>query len=119
MSNYKRNSMRSFFFHFLMMVFGLGCKKNEVKEEYPDCLNSIIDSHKINACSSGASVKEYSFQNNLVFVFDPGICGADMQSIVYNNTCINIGALGGIAGNTTINGADFSMATYVKTIWQN
>lgn len=103
----------------LLLLLSVSCKKKDNDEEPPACLNSLIDSYKATACSTGASVKEYTFQGNQVYVFEPGNCGADMQSPVYNNSCGSMGALGGISGNIMINGADFASATYVKTVWQN
>ncbi len=101
----------------ILFLFGLllvSCKK-----EIPGCLNSKIDDHKKSACTNGASVKEYSFQGNAVYVFDPGICGADMTSEVTDTECKNLGYLGGIIGNTKINGEEFSNAKFKKTVWSN
>jgi len=38
---------------------------------------------------------------------------------VYDTDCNNLSFLGGIQGNSEINGKDFSKATFVKTIWKN
>ena len=66
----------------------------------------------------GANVKQYEFQAKRVYVFDPGSCGADMTSEVFDENCNSIGFLGGITGNTKINGEDFNSAKYKSTIWQ-
>ena len=89
------------------------------KSKTPECLSGKINDWKEKYCESGKSVKEYTFQNKSVYVFTPGTCGADMQTIVLDASCKELGALGGILGNTKINGEDFSTATYVKTIWSN
>jgi hypothetical protein len=51
-------------------------------------------------------------------VFDPGTCGADMAAEVIDSECNSLGNLGGIAGNTEINGANFSNAILESTIWE-
>ena len=53
----------------------------------------------------------------MVYVFDLGTCGADMTSEVLDENCNTLGFLGGIAGNTKINGDDFGNAKYKSTIW--
>jgi hypothetical protein len=69
-------------------------------------------------CASGASVSQYLFQGDYVYVFDPGNCGADLMAVVYNSECSQIGGLGGIAGNNIINGTQFNPnAKFIKTIW--
>jgi len=92
----------------------------EIDPDSPDCIkHSVRGFRSTEACDDGASVKEYIFQNQSVYVFDPGICGADMTSEVLDEGCETLGYLGGIAGNTIINGEDFSIAVYQKTIWEN
>ncbi|RYD97650.1 MAG: hypothetical protein EOP54_10225 [Sphingobacteriales bacterium] len=71
-------------------------------------------------CSSGATVKQYTFQSQNVYVFDQGTCGADFARPVLHENCDTLGFLGGIAGNGAINGQHFyDNATYVSTIWSN
>lgn len=55
----------------------------------------------------------------MVYVYDPGTCGADQTSEVTNTKCETLGYLGGITGNNKINGEDFSSATFKKTVWAN
>lgn len=66
-----------------------------------------------------ANVKEYMFQAQRVYTFDPGICGADMTTRVATSNNGSLGYLGGIAGNLTVNGENFSSAVYVRTIWES
>ncbi len=87
-------------------------------ETKKDCITEKTALFSKNACSKGASVKEYQFQGKNVFVFDKGQCGADMTSNVLDANCQPIGMLGGIMGNTTINGEDFSKATLVRVVWE-
>lgn len=70
-------------------------------------------------CNTGATVKKYFFQNDVVFVFDWGSCGNDFTSEVLNGNCDTIGYLGGISGNYIINGQSFDSATYIQTVWSN
>jgi len=81
-------------------------------------MNSKVDDFKKSDCEKGACVKEYLFQNQTVFVFDQMKCGADMTSEVFDEDCNSIGYLGGISGNSKINGVDFSDANFVRTVWE-
>ncbi len=96
------------------------CKKSTTtKESSTSCLKDKIAAfQKQNKCNS-AHVDEMSFQEKTVYVFDPGNCGADMTKDVVDNNCNSLGMLGGITGNTKINGEDFSGAKFVQTVWSN
>jgi len=85
-----------------------------------DCLDYKIKEFKNGeyACDNGANVKEYQFKGEKVYVFDPGLCGADMTSEVIDEDCNFLGYLGGIIGNTTIDGTNFSEAVFIKVIWK-
>jgi hypothetical protein len=99
------------------LVFTLfsSCKK---QSEDPACIVNKVDEFKFTiSCNVGGNVKEYEFQSKPVFVFDPGTCGADMTSEVLDENCNSLGFLGGIAGNTKINGEDFNNAKLKRTVW--
>jgi hypothetical protein len=99
-----------------LLIFFSACEKEQV--ETPDCTNALIKTYSF--CKKGGSVSQYSFQNKIVYVFDPGLCGADMAAGVYNESCVNIGILGGIAGINVVNGEIFyGHAKFIKTIWTN
>lgn len=85
----------------------------------PSCIQSKIPLFSSQASDSGATVKEYSFQNQHVYVFDFGPCGADMALPVLNASCDTLSYLGGFIGNTVINNEEFSQGVYLSTIWQN
>ncbi|OWP62441.1 hypothetical protein CDA63_14230 [Hymenobacter amundsenii] len=111
----------------LIMLGTLGlnaCKKDEVTEDIPGCITQEVEAFTVNSTckttglTTGASVKQYRFQNDLVYVFDEGSCQAGF-SLVYNQKCEGIGSLGGFAGSTKINGESFSKAEFMRTIWQN
>jgi hypothetical protein len=94
------------------------CRKNEVIIGPPACLSDQITEFLKGACPYGNSVAKYKFQNEIVYVLIPGTCGADMQTIVLNEQCQQLGTLGGISGNNQINGVDFyANAQYVEGIW--
>ncbi len=106
------------FVFFILMFFLAACEK--IDDDAPDCIKKLIKHHKSDfaLCESGASVKQYLFQEKYVYVFGPGRCGADMQAPVYSENCELLGNLGGIAGNLIINGERFGQnAILIKTIW--
>ncbi len=93
------------------------CNKGIAKGT-PACVKSKIKSFdKDNSCGS-VHVDEFTFQGNKVYAFDPGICGVDMTTEVISSSCSSLGVLGGFAGNTKINGEEFSHAVFVKTVWK-
>ncbi len=89
------------------------------KSKKDPCLETKKDEFKTTCCGHGAKIKEYKFQENTVYVFDPGICGAEMTSEVTNEKCETMGYLGGITGNNKINGEDFSNAKFKNVVWSN
>jgi len=91
-----------------------GCKKTDT---VPECLQSEIEEFTNYSCENGASVNEYKFQGELVYVFNYGFCGADLPGGVIDRNCNPIGSLGGFTGNTQVRGDDFSTAIYIRTIW--
>jgi hypothetical protein len=101
---------------FLFMA--TGCEKTTVDNLPSACLASNIEAFKKESLCSDAAVKEYRFQQQLMYVFDHGTCGADLSAKVTDNACNSIGMLGGIAGNTMINGESFANATFIRTVWK-
>jgi hypothetical protein len=94
------------------------CQKKEKEILVSDCIKSKIETFWF--CEQSGAVGQYSFQGQIVYVFDPGTCGADMQAPVYNENCECIGSLGGFAGNNIINGVLFSdNAKFIKNIWKD
>jgi len=123
--------MKSAVFCFLFLSSLLGCKKEDAASAEaenksvcsevgtPACIQQKILSYDENAACDDASVKEYVFQGNTVFNFEPGTCGADMMAEVYDCECNLLGTLGGITGNTKINDEAFSNAVFVQVVWEN
>lgn len=95
------------------------CHKSSNDKPATNCLEQkILEFSKSSSCNN-SKVDEYLFQGKSVFVFDPGNCGADMALNVLNSDCLLLGFLGGISGNTKINGEEFSNAKFIKTWWEN
>lgn len=111
---YKPRVIQIFFISALFLM-AFQCNKHTNSQ----CINSKISAFQSECCDQGASVEEYSFQQEQVFVFNMGNCGADLPAYVLTSNCDTLGFLGGIAGNTTINGENFSNATLVGTVWSN
>ena len=103
----------------LTVISFSSCQKLAIEDGTPDWIeNSIKDFDKSQSCKDGVNVEKYTFQGETVYVFNPGNCGADMTSNVLDSECNSIGYLGGIAGNTEINGEDFSDAIFISIIWK-
>jgi len=107
----------------ILFVFGFaalfGCNEIDIQPGTPICIeNRIVSFSKTSVCDN-ATVTEYIFQGKTVYVFSPGnTCGADLASEVVDSDCLSLGYLGGLSGNTTINGEKFSNAMFVRTVWR-
>jgi hypothetical protein len=111
--------MKAIFMFCVVATLWAGCRKNYSQET--ECIQYAVESFKKTAvCDSGASVKAYEFSGLTVYVFHPGDCGADLQAKVMDQNCHVLGYLGGIAGNTRINGVEFSSNSYyLRTVWSH
>jgi len=106
----------------ILILLMTHCQHVELNEDSPNCLEKKIVEFKNNKslCESGKSIYRYSFQDHYVYVFNPGNCGADMMSDVYDEACNRICGLGGIAGNLMCNGENFwDQASDETLIWEN
>ncbi len=112
-------------FHALLIAFTIsyiGCQKDDLQKDVPVCIQQKIEEFDESSisCDSGATVYKYQFQSQFVFVFNPGNCIADGASSVYDEECDLICNLGGLIGNITCNGENFSeKATDETLIWKN
>ncbi|OIP00601.1 MAG: hypothetical protein AUJ98_07105 [Bacteroidetes bacterium CG2_30_33_31] len=103
----------------LSIVYISSCQKLNIEKGTPKCITSLIkDFDNSQNCMDSVNVKKYSFQGKIVYVFNPGICGADMTSEVVDYNCNSLGFLGGISGNTIINCEDFSHAKFESVTWE-
>jgi hypothetical protein len=104
---------------FLLTAFILiSCNKPAIEKGTPGCVEEIIMNYSKSVYCDNAHVDEYKFQGEIVYTFDPGTCGADMTTEVINSECNSLGYLGGLTGNTGINGEEFSNAIFVKMVWE-
>ena len=107
------------FYLIITYLFILGLVSCQpIKYGTPPCIKEKILDFETQCCDDGANVKEFKFQGEKVYVFDPGTCGADMTSQVFNENCSSLGYLGGITANNEINGEDFSNADFTVTCWE-
>lgn len=95
----------------------ISCRRLDIGRATPKCVVNKIRGFSKSPTCKDSKVLEYQFQGKSVFVFEPGTCGNDMTAEVINADCKTLGYLGGFAGNTKINGEEFSKATFIKTIW--
>jgi hypothetical protein len=110
--------MNRYFFGLLTIASLLfaSCEKDE--RETPTCIWNKITAFDTTYNCEEAKVDKYTFQEETVYVFDPGVCSqTDMASEVLNQECESIGFLGGLMGNQTINGENFSNSHFEETIW--
>ena len=83
----------------------------------PNAIAEKITSFSSSATCNDARVDEKKYQGNVVYVFEEGTCVTDKETAVYASNGKLLGSLGGFAGNTQVNGADFSSAVLIKTVW--
>ncbi|GEO02754.1 hypothetical protein AAE02nite_04180 [Adhaeribacter aerolatus] len=111
---------RLLFLQVLIILIFTGCDRLGIEPGVSDCIvKSTKKLNKESPCDKGASVKEYKFQNKIVYVLSPGNCMSDSGAKVVDAECNQIGYLGGLTGNTKIDGIEFSTATFIRTIWDN
>jgi hypothetical protein len=95
------------------------CEKGRISKNTRDCVKDKISTfEETSSCEDGVKVDCYIFQDEQVFVFDPGTCGADMTSEVIDSDGNTLGYLGGLMGNQTINGENFSNADFRENVWE-
>ena len=100
-------------------LFSISCEK--IDKDCPDCIqDKIKEFAKSTTCQKEVSVALYVFQDQNVYVFSEGTCGADLGAAIYAENCDKLGYLGGIAGNLMINGVKFhENAVYQKQVWHD
>jgi len=106
---------------FFIVLLTSGCEPGYFLEDVPSCIQKRINNfNRVEACDEGASVYEYFFQGETVYVFSMGDCGADQSANVYDTNCNRICTLGGFTGNLECNGEVFGeKASNKKLVWHN
>lgn len=102
----------------LIMALFTSCSKYDIASGTPSCIVKEIKNFDKNTICDDPDVKKYIFQSRNVYVFNHGSCGADLTSEVIDEDCNSLGFLGGISGNTVINGDDFSTAQFLEVVWE-
>ena len=102
----------------LLATAMISCSKTNIENGSTNCLDYKISAFNKASTCNDAKVDKFVFNGDTVYTFDPGTCGADMTTEVIGADCKNLGYLGGILGNTKINGKEFSSATFIKNIWK-
>lgn len=107
----------------IILISGFSsCQKVEIKTEVPPCIEEQIQSYEKSKlpCESGKSVYRYIFNDRYVYIFNPGDCGADMMSDIYDENCVRLCGLGGIAGNLLCEEINFwEEASDETLIWED
>ena len=101
----------------LLLLIFLSCNQHN---DIDSCIEERIADFGSEICPENATVKKYLFQGKTTYAIHPGNCGADLSDEILDEDCNLLGYIGGIAGTTEINGADYyANATLEATIWQN
>lgn len=96
----------------------VSCSKFDFQKDTPSCIKKEIRQLSRNKCGDYARATEYEFQGEIVFVLSAGNC-PDGGSNVFNRQCDVLGLLGGVGGNTIINGEEFSSARLLRVLWED
>lgn len=116
--------IKSFFLAIpILVLFGCDLIDFGLDNDIPKCIRKKIKNFESEVgfkCSEGAFVEKYLFQERYVYVFNAGNCGADFTSPVFDESCNELGKLGGISGNLEIDGLSFENNAETKGIvWQD
>ncbi|MCH2234785.1 MAG: hypothetical protein MK078_11100 [Crocinitomicaceae bacterium] len=105
----------------ILLLAGLGfqsCNRDGIAPGTPKCIeDKILEFETNKLCAEGAKVDLYTFQGEFVYAFEQGNCGADLTTEIVSEDCQTLGFLGGISGNTEINGESFENAIFQNNVW--
>ena len=103
----------------VILLISLFFRCEKIDKDAPHCIDDKIrDFAKSNSCET-ASVGQWTFQEGNVYVFSEGSCCCDRGAAVFNESCEQIGYLGGFTGNMIINNVRFyDVAVFNKIIWE-
>lgn len=105
----------------ILCLFILGCEGLDLPSELPSCIEDQIKSEVQNnpvRNPNKASVKAYRYDNETVYIFDPGSGYADWLYTAYNSKCEVVCEFGGFAGVNTCSDFD-EKAQYLGVIWED
>jgi len=98
------------------------CHNPDIASGIPKCIYKEINTNSKNAGWMVGSVKEYEFQNTLVYAFEPDTKriadGSTTVKDINCNTLCTVGGFGGMAINQCNGGNFFKEAVYKRTIWE-
>jgi hypothetical protein len=104
---------------FLLMI---SCKRPDIASNIPPCIYKEITDHKNDSTWYTGNVEEYSFQDKIVYAFNPDNRRiADGATIIKDKNCNVLCSLGGFGGPqiNKCNGENFwQSATLKRTIWK-
>lgn len=83
----------------------------------PDCIEASAKEKTKSTKSNYATILEYEFQNQIVYVFDLNAGETDARADIYTASCSFFGYLGGPEKNTIVNGEDFKSAVFKRKVW--
>ena len=95
----------------------VGCKKFRMEPNVPDCIQNSAKDKTKDVSNIYASILEYEFQNNVLYVFDLNAGETDARAEIYSSTCSIYGYLGGPEKNVMVNGEDFKSAVFKRRVW--
>jgi hypothetical protein len=104
----------------LLSLAFLACENVTTEpNEFSTELKAAFEVLKKNNDCKTSKIDEYLFKGQTVYLFDPGLCGADMFSPILDKNGKTICNLGGIIGNTKCDGVEFEKeAKFVKNVWK-
>lgn len=106
---------------FIFILILTTCDNENKIQDYPDCMQGVIDNYLIdypNPAPQPASIGKYKYENQDLYVFDPGSGFADWLFSAVNKNCIVVCEFGGIAGIQTCNDWD-SEAKFIQIVWED
>ena len=107
-------------FVLILIFLTFGCQKTTIPaDNFDPNLVKAFDGWKTSQTCKTAKIDEYTFKAAKVYVFDPGLCGADMFSPIYDAKGQVFCNLGGIIGNVKCDNVNFSdNSKFVRNIWK-
>ena len=99
-------------------LLGGCCQKQDLFPDVAPCMEAHIVALSRSSSCPDAGVREYLFQGHTVYVLDPGTCCMDCGADVLDTKCNYLGSLGGMDGNTRIQGEPFEKAQFIRSVWQ-